>query len=146
MPELWHRPAFQSLVQHRQFHAQHASSSEYATPSSSGDTVHHPQLDAQRIPCLSVCTFLSKSLATLPSKILLASADNVACNNASTACPAQVSLRAALGRLRSGLFVLAESRGWQDNYAWLLTDSRTGKVAVVDPSEARPVQQALEKR
>jgi hypothetical protein len=33
----------------------------------------------------------------------------------------------------------------QDNYAWLLHEG-SGKVAVVDPSEAAPVVQALESR
>ncbi|KAK9794623.1 hypothetical protein WJX73_000636 [Symbiochloris irregularis] len=33
-----------------------------------------------------------------------------------------------------------------DNYAWLLTDTETGKTAVVDPSESKPVQAVLEQR
>ena len=33
----------------------------------------------------------------------------------------------------------------QDNYAWLLREE-SGKVAIVDPSEAQPVIQALESR
>lgn len=35
--------------------------------------------------------------------------------------------------------------GLQDNYAWLLLE-QSGKVAVVDPSEAAPVMAALESR
>ena len=35
--------------------------------------------------------------------------------------------------------------GSQDNYAWLLLE-QSGKVAVVDPSEAAPVMAALESR
>lgn len=33
-----------------------------------------------------------------------------------------------------------------DNYVWLLTEPKTGQVAVVDPSESRPVQRALDER
>jgi hydroxyacylglutathione hydrolase len=33
----------------------------------------------------------------------------------------------------------------QDNYAWLLRDSVTGATAIVDPAEAEPVIEALEK-
>jgi len=33
-----------------------------------------------------------------------------------------------------------------DNYAYLLTDSATGKTAIVDPSEDQPVITLLEKR
>ena len=32
----------------------------------------------------------------------------------------------------------------QDNYVWILQESQSGKVAVVDPSEAQPVARALE--
>src|ERR1700751_692873 len=32
-----------------------------------------------------------------------------------------------------------------DNYAWLLRDSATGAVAIVDPAEPKPVIAALEK-
>ena len=32
-----------------------------------------------------------------------------------------------------------------DNYAWLLRDSATGAVAIVDPAEAKPIIAALEK-
>lgn len=34
----------------------------------------------------------------------------------------------------------------QDNYAWVLRDAASGKVAVVDPSEAAPVAAALKER
>ena len=34
----------------------------------------------------------------------------------------------------------------QDNYVWILQESQSGKVAVVDPSEAEPVARALEER
>ena len=34
----------------------------------------------------------------------------------------------------------------QDNYVWLLQDKKSGKVAVVDPSEAEPVVKALKER
>ena len=34
----------------------------------------------------------------------------------------------------------------QDNYVWILQESQSGKVAVVDPSEAQPVARALEER
>ena len=34
----------------------------------------------------------------------------------------------------------------QDNYVWILQESQSGKVAVVDPSEAEPVTRALEQR
>ena len=34
----------------------------------------------------------------------------------------------------------------QDNYVWILTERSTGKVAVVDPSEAKPVISALQQR
>lgn len=33
----------------------------------------------------------------------------------------------------------------KDNYAWLLRDSGTGATAIVDPADARPVIEALEK-
>jgi len=33
-----------------------------------------------------------------------------------------------------------------DNYAWLLVDSATGAVAVVDPAEAGPVATAIDAR
>lgn len=33
----------------------------------------------------------------------------------------------------------------RDNYAWLLRDSGTGATAIVDPAEAEPVTEALEK-
>ncbi|CAK0784144.1 hypothetical protein CVIRNUC_007347 [Coccomyxa viridis] len=33
-----------------------------------------------------------------------------------------------------------------DNYVWILQESQSGKVAVVDPSEAQPVARALEER
>ena len=32
-----------------------------------------------------------------------------------------------------------------DNYAWMLRDSRSGAVAIVDPAEAKPIIAALEK-
>src|SRR5215475_2847523 len=32
-----------------------------------------------------------------------------------------------------------------DNYAWLLRDSGTGAVAIVDPADAKPIIAALEK-
>ena len=32
-----------------------------------------------------------------------------------------------------------------DNYAWLLRDSGTGAVAIVDPADAKPVIAALER-
>ena len=32
-----------------------------------------------------------------------------------------------------------------DNYAWLLRDSGSGAVAIVDPAEAKPIIAALEK-
>ena len=31
----------------------------------------------------------------------------------------------------------------RDNYAWILTDTRTGTVAVIDPGEAAPVMEAI---
>lgn len=34
----------------------------------------------------------------------------------------------------------------QDNYVWVLHESETGKTAIVDPSEAKPVAQALDDR
>ncbi len=34
----------------------------------------------------------------------------------------------------------------QDNYSWLLTEKASGKTAVVDPAEAKPVIAALEAR
>jgi hydroxyacylglutathione hydrolase len=32
-----------------------------------------------------------------------------------------------------------------DNYAWMLRDSGTGSVAIVDPADAKPIIAALEK-
>lgn len=34
----------------------------------------------------------------------------------------------------------------QDNYVWILQESGSGKIAVVDPSEAAPVAKALDER
>ena len=34
----------------------------------------------------------------------------------------------------------------QDNYVWILQEAQSGKVAIVDPSEAAPVAEALEQR
>lgn len=34
----------------------------------------------------------------------------------------------------------------QDNYAWLLINKESGKIAVVDTPDARPIKATLEKR
>ena len=34
----------------------------------------------------------------------------------------------------------------QDNYVWLLQEKKSGKVAVVDPSEAKPVAAVIQDR
>jgi len=34
----------------------------------------------------------------------------------------------------------------QDNYVWLLQEKKSGKVAVVDPSEFKPVASAIQER
>lgn len=49
--------------------------------------------------------------------------------------------------LRASAIATERGGAWavQDNYAWLLREG-SGKVAVVDPSEAAPVVQALESR
>ena len=81
------------------------------------DVITHEALDIQRVPALSV-------------RVL-------------TRCQTGVM------RLTGGdLQLCSPDSLWtgQDNYVWILTDHSSGKVAVVDPSEARPVVAALQQR
>lgn len=56
-------------------------------------------------------------------------------------------LLVSLAVVYSQLNVLAyRLAAMQDNYVWILQESHSGKVAVVDPSEAEPVARALEQR
>lgn len=75
-------------------------------------------------------------------------------NRSTVRSPCMASLQTELNACAGGEGVLLAmrnskppvgARAAQDNYAWLLRED-SGKVAVVDPSEAAPVVEALESR
>eukprot|EP00891_Asterochloris_glomerata_P004686 jgi/Astpho2/4686/Aster-00247 len=79
-------------------------------------------IEVQRIPALSVRCCLQQISMQTSSSSLMTWRLRCACSSAAHLVPPQ------------------------DNYVWLLQDKESGKVAVVDPSEAEPVVKALKER